>query len=143
MRADVPYCSCNTARGCVQISAYLNIFLLIVLFLQRGIARKWHATKTKMGYTRRMGENQIRQLRTIIKNNPSLLWYTNSYDQFDMGAIADAIYNYGSWENVPEYHHLVGMNTAKDIFQQLGNKRRNNLLPKVRHFFKLYYGRHT
>jgi len=90
-----------------------------------------------------MEEHQLRQLRTLVKSNPSLLWYTRAYDQLNEEAIAEAIYNYGSWETVAEYHHILGLPAAKDVFERLRKKRRTNLLPKTQHFFALYYGKHT
>lgn len=90
-----------------------------------------------------MGTDQIQQLRSIIKQHPALMWDTGAYDTLDAEAIAEAIYNYGSWENVVEYHRLLGIETAKGLFNQLTNKRRSNLHPKVRYFFGQYYGRHT
>lgn len=90
-----------------------------------------------------MGDDQIQQLRNIIKHNPALMWDTASYDTLDGEAIAEAIYNFGSWEHVKEYHRLLGIETAKGIFLHLTNKRRSNLHPKVQYFFRQYYERHV
>ena len=90
-----------------------------------------------------MGEDRIEELRAIIKKNPSLLWYTRAYDGLNAEAVAEAIYNYGSWENVLEYHRLLGIKTASELFGQLRDKPRTNLFPKTRHFFEAYYERHA
>jgi hypothetical protein len=90
-----------------------------------------------------MKTDQMRQLQNIIKQHPALMWDTKAYDVLDEEAIAEAIYNYGSWENVMEYHRLVGTETARNIFGQLTNKKRCNLLPKVQNYFKMYYDRHA
>lgn len=103
----------------------------------------WNERQKKTGYTEHMGEDQIRQLRAIIKKSPSLLWYTRAYDNLNAEAVAEAIYNYGSWENVVQYHRLLGIKTAREIFRLLRDKPRTNLFPKVRYFFEAYYGRHA
>jgi hypothetical protein len=90
-----------------------------------------------------MGADQVQQLQHLVKQHPALMWDTHAYDTLDAEAIAEAIYNYGSWENVMEYHRLLGIETAKGIFGQLTNKKRCNLRPQARYFFQQYYDRHT
>lgn len=90
-----------------------------------------------------MGEDKVQQLRGIVKQHPAIMWGSNAYDTFDADAVAEAIYNYGSWEDVTEYHRVVGLKTAGEIFERLTNKRRCNLSPKVRFFFQHYYEKHT
>lgn len=90
-----------------------------------------------------MGGDRIQQLRSIIKHHPALMWDTIAYDTLDEEAIAEAIYNYGSWENILAYHRVVGLKTAKRIFSRLRDKPRSNLFPKTRNFFEQYYGRHA
>jgi hypothetical protein len=90
-----------------------------------------------------METGQVRQLQNIIKQHPVLMWDTGAYDTLDAEAIAEAIYNYGSWENVTEYHRLLGTEAAELLFKRLTNKKRCNIHPKVRYFFMHYYGRHV
>lgn len=86
-----------------------------------------------------MGTDQVRQLQNIVKQHPALMWDTNAYSALDEEAIAEAIYNYGSWGDILEYHRVVGLKTAKRIFCRLRDKPRSNLFPKTRNFFEQYY----
>lgn len=90
-----------------------------------------------------MGTGQVRRLQNIVRQHPALMWDTKAYDTLDAEAIAEALYNYGSWEDVTEYHRVVGLKTAKRIFCRLRDKPRSNLFPKTRNFFEKYYDRHA
>ncbi len=70
------------------------------------------------------------------------MWSSNAFSALDVEAMAEAIYNYGSWEDVLEYHRILGIKTAEEVFGRLANKGRCNLSPKVRYFFRKYYDRH-
>ena len=77
--------------------------------------------------------------RDIIRNNPSLIWYTKSYDQLDIRSITEAILNYGTWNEFKNLSKIIGVNTLAQIFTSLDSMPRNNLLPKARNYFKLYF----
>ena len=53
----------------------------------------------------------LNKARNIIRHNPGLIWYTDSYDHLSAKAIAEAILNYGSWENFQELRTLLGTKT--------------------------------
>jgi len=90
-----------------------------------------------------MAPKQLVQLGHLVKTNPSLIWYTKSYGQLDAEVITEAILNHGSWQEVNQLNQILGFNTASQIFQKLNSSPRNNLHPLTRHFFTLYYARHS
>lgn len=89
-----------------------------------------------------MNQDQIVHLKNIIQKNPFLIWYTHDYNSLNEEAIAEALYNYGSWNTILELHKTVGLSYAKNLFYTLKNKPRSNLRPIVRNYFTLYYDRH-
>ena len=90
-----------------------------------------------------MNPTQLSQLRRLIKANPALIWYTKNYDQLDAAAITEAVLNHGSWAEVSQLNQIIGIDTASQIFSQLNSSPRSNLHPLTRHFFSLYYARHS
>jgi len=85
----------------------------------------------------------LNKARNIIRHNPGLIWYTKSYDQLDIRSIAEAILNYGTWAEFKNLSKIIGVNALARVFASLDSMPRNNLLPKVRSYFKLYFKRHA
>ena len=90
-----------------------------------------------------MTQDHLSLLRAIIKRKPALVWHTKAYDALNEEAIAEAVYNYGSWGDVSELHKAVGVPAASALFQALAQKPRSNLRPAVRNYFSLYYDKHV
>ena len=85
----------------------------------------------------------LNKARNIIRHNPGLIWYTKSYDQLDIRSITEAILNYGTWDEFKNLSKIIGVNALARVFASLDSMPRNNLLPKVRSYFKLYFKRHA
>lgn len=85
----------------------------------------------------------LNKARKIIRHNPSLIWYTKSYDQLDIRSITEAVLNYGTWGEFKNLSKIIGLNVLAQVFASLDSMPRNNLLPKVRSYFKLYFKRYA
>lgn len=88
-------------------------------------------------------KSSLSNLQNLIKSKPYLVWNTKDYGMLDEEAIAEAILNYGSWEDVKTYHNIVGLPRAKEIFDALTTKKRSNIKPRVYRYFSLYYKKHA
>ena len=88
-------------------------------------------------------DKKLDKARDIIRNDPSLIWYTKSYDQLDIRSITEAVLNYGTWSEFKKLSKITGINALARAFTFLDSMPRNNLLPKARNYFKLYFKRHT
>jgi len=88
-------------------------------------------------------DKKLDRARDIIRNDPSLIWYTKSYDQLDIRSITEAVLNYGTWNEFKKLSKIIGINALARVFTFLDSMSRNNLLPKARNYFKLYFKRHT
>ncbi|MBU1322457.1 hypothetical protein KKE75_00155 [Patescibacteria group bacterium] len=85
----------------------------------------------------------LNKARNIIRHNPGLIWYTKSYDQLDIRSVAEAVLNYGTWDEFKNLSKIIGVNALARVFASLDSMPRNNLLPKVRSYFKLYFKHHA
>lgn len=88
-------------------------------------------------------DKKLDRARDIIRNNPGLIWYTTGYENLSAEAIAEAILNYGSWENFQELQNLLGIKTLAKIFQQLVRKKRSNLHPLAKNYFNNYFAKYA
>lgn len=77
-------------------------------------------------YNDSMHQIQLSYLQKMIEENPSLIWYTKNYTSLNDEAIAEALYNFGSWKTIQEFHKTVGLSQAKAIFYRLNTKQRPN-----------------
>ncbi len=85
----------------------------------------------------------LTKAQNIIRKNPSLIWHTKSYDQLDLKSISEAIFNYGTWQEFQTLEKITGRKKLAQTFKFLNNMPRNNLRPKIRHYFKLYFNHHA
>ena len=77
--------------------------------------------------------------QNLIRNNPSLVWYTKSYDELPIESIAEAVFNYGSWQEFLKLKEILGTNNLAQVFTKLDKMPRNNLLPIYRNYFRHYF----
>lgn len=90
-----------------------------------------------------MSDQQLAQAQSLIRQNPSLIWSTKSYDQLPIESIAEAIFNYGTWQEFVKLKDLLGLDNLAKIFTKLDAMPRNNLLPIYRNYFRHYFQHHV
>ena len=88
-------------------------------------------------------DKKLDRARDIIRDDPSLIWYTKSYDRLDIRSITEAVLNYGTWNEFKKLSKITGIKALAGVFTFLDGMPRNNLLPKARNYFRLYFKRHT
>lgn len=86
-----------------------------------------------------MTDKQLVSAQKLIRQKPSLAWSTRSYDQLPIESIAEAIFNYGSWQEFLRLKEILGIKTLARTFNKLDNMPRNNLLPIYRNYFRHYF----
>jgi len=84
-------------------------------------------------------DQQLISAQNLIRRNPPLIWYTKSYDQLQIESIAEAIFNYGTWQEFLQLKEILGIKNLAQIFTKLDNMSRNNLLPIYRNYFRHYF----
>lgn len=90
-----------------------------------------------------MTRARLKTMQDLIRRKPYLIWYTKSYDDLDIRSIAEAIYNYGSWEDLELLHQTITIPEAAKVFDELASARRCNLHKMVKNYFTLYYDRYA
>lgn len=90
-----------------------------------------------------MVDQQLILAQNLIRQNPSLIWYTKSYDQLPVESIVEAIFNYGSWKEFLQLKEILGIQNLAQTFKRLDNTPRSNLLPVYRNYFRDYFHRNA
>ena len=85
-----------------------------------------------------MTDQQLLSAQNLIQQNPSLAWSTKSYDQLPIEAVAEAIFNYGSWREFLQLQEILGIQSLARTFAKLDSMLWNNLLPIYRNYFRHY-----
>jgi hypothetical protein len=88
-------------------------------------------------------DEQLKSAQDIIRNDPSLIWYTKSYDTLDIRSVAEAVFNFGYKQQFDKIISILGMNKAAQVFDYLDQMPRNNLHPLYRNYYSLYFNRHA
>ena len=81
-----------------------------------------------------MSDQQLASVQNLISQNPSLIWYTKSYSKLPVESVAEAIFNYGTWQEFIKLKDILGLQNLAKIFAKLDSMSRNNLftnLPKL------------
>jgi len=86
-----------------------------------------------------MTNQRLVSAQNLIRQNPSLIWHTKSYDQLPIESIAEAIFNYGTWQEFLQLKKILGTQNLAQTFAKLDNMARNNLLPIYRNYFRHYF----
>lgn len=86
-----------------------------------------------------MSNQQLDSAQNLIRKNPSLIWYTKSYDELPIESVAEAIFNYGSWQEFLKLKEILGLQNLAQTFVKLDKMPRNNLLPIYRNYFRHYF----
>lgn len=86
---------------------------------------------------------QINSIHDLISQKPYLAWYVKDVSQLSAQSILEHVLNYGSWEDVQTFIQLYGIKQTAQLFEQLHTSTRQNLLPEINHYFRLYFAAHV
>ena len=84
-----------------------------------------------------------KDLIQFAKKTPSLFWSTKSYGKLSAEVILENTLNYGDWEDVQKIFKIMGLSNASKVFDKIANKKRMNLRPSIKHYFKLYFEKYA
>lgn len=90
-----------------------------------------------------MVDQELVSAQNLIRQNPSLIWYSKSYDELPIDSIAEAIFNYGTWQEFLQLKKILGTQNLAKTFVKLDSMSRNNLLPIYRNYFRHYFNRYA
>lgn len=90
-----------------------------------------------------MDATALTEARNIIRQNPYLIWHTQDYDQLNIEAIAEAIFNYGSWDQFQKLCSILGVVELGKIFFSLNSQSRCNLHKLAQNYFSLYFAKYA
>jgi hypothetical protein len=83
--------------------------------------------------------------QNFIQKHSDLFWSVSlsKKEQISETLLVETILNYGSLEDTKELLELLGTEKTALIFSENVNKTRNNYLPIVENYFRLYFNRHA
>jgi len=86
---------------------------------------------------------QLEAARDIIRQDPSLIWYTKSYDTLDIRSVVEAVLNYGTWQQTQDLIRILGMDQTAELFAWHNSRPRSNLHKLARNYYLHYFTRHA
>ena len=86
-----------------------------------------------------MQDSHDHNLKKIIQDDPSLVWYTDSTLNLNDKSIFEHVLNYGTWGQVQEVLKTIGLREAYNLYKSMVDKPRSNIKPRVKHYFDLYF----
>lgn len=85
----------------------------------------------------------MKKLNKFIEKRPYLIWYTKNYNNLSQEAIVEAVLNYGNFDDFKKILKILGIKKTARIFKKEVNKKRSNLRPEVKNYFKLYFKKYA
>ncbi len=82
-------------------------------------------------------------IHTFIKKRPYLIWYTKNYKGLSPEAVVEATLNYGDWNDVQKLIGILGIQKTAAVFKKQTRQKRCNYHKKSKHYFSLYFKKHT
>lgn len=90
-----------------------------------------------------ISKDQLKSAQDIIRQDPSLIWYTKSYDTLDIRSVVEAVLNYGTWEQTQHLIIILGMDKTAEIFAWHNAQPRSNLHKLARNYYSHYFDRYA
>jgi hypothetical protein len=90
-----------------------------------------------------MNEDQLNQARDIIRQDPSLIWYTKDYDHLDIRSVVEAVLNFGTKEQFEKLTKILSVDTTASVFHELDSMPRSNLHPLYLNYYSLYFAKYA
>lgn len=88
-------------------------------------------------------DEQLKSSQNIIRDDPSLIWYTKSYETLDIRSVVEALLNYGTWEQTQKLINILGMDKTAQLFAWHNSQPRSNLHKLARNYYSLYFDRYA
>lgn len=85
----------------------------------------------------------MKAINNLIKKRPYLVWHTKNYEHLSAEAIVEAVLNYGSFDDFKKLLKILGIKKTAEIFKKAAGKKRSNLRPEVRNYFRLYFNKYA
>jgi len=85
----------------------------------------------------------MKMLNNFIKKRPYLIWHTKDYGNLSQEAIVEAVLNYGNFNDFKKVLKIIGIKKTAKIFKKEADKKRTNLRPEVKNYFKLYFKKYA
>lgn len=85
-------------------------------------------------------------IHDFIKKRPHLIWWVKDYDKLNAEAIVEATLNYGDWSDVQTLIKILGLKKVAKIFRAKSKPSkmgRQNYLPEVINYFRLYFQKYA
>ena len=85
-------------------------------------------------------------IHDFIKERKYLIWWVKDYDKLKAESIVEATLNYGNWDDVQLLIKILGIKKVAEIFREKSKPSavgRQNYNLKTKHFFTLFFDRHT
>ena len=89
--------------------------------------------------------NRSEDLLNFIQQNAHLFWYTpkEKIGEISDELLLEQLLNFAELPVIREYFSIVGIAGAKDIFQNLKGRQKQNIYPEIYHLFSEYFKRNA
>jgi len=88
-------------------------------------------------------KDQLKAAQDIIRHDPSLIWYTKSYDTLDIRSVVEAVLNFGTWKQTQHLIKILGMDKVAQLFAWHNTQSRSNLHKLARNYYSHYFARYA
>ncbi|MBI2439471.1 MAG: hypothetical protein HYV45_02635 [Candidatus Moranbacteria bacterium] len=82
-------------------------------------------------------------LHQFIQSRSHLVWYAGNLEHLSEDSIVEHTLNYGTWKDVQELIHILGVKRVALDFHQKASLPRTNYRPEIKNFFQLYFDHHA
>jgi hypothetical protein len=79
----------------------------------------------------------------FAKKRPHLFWHISDLSGLSEEAIIEAVLNYGNFSDVKKMINILGIKQAANLFYRQAKRKRCNLRPEVKNYFKLYFDKYA
>jgi len=88
---------------------------------------------------------RTQELKDFINEHQALFWYSpgNKSENVSDELLVESALNYGTMDEIRNLFNIIGLQNAAMIFKNMNGRKKLNIYPEIRNYFKLYFNRYA
>jgi len=88
---------------------------------------------------------RTQELKDFINEHPAFFWYSpgDKGETVSDELLVESVLNYGTMEEIRNFFNIMGLQNAATVFKNMKGRKKLNIYPEIRNYFKLYFNRYA
>lgn len=79
----------------------------------------------------------------FLKKRPYIIWFVYDYKNISLESFVENTLNNGNFKDIKEMFNILDIKNTSLIFNKISIKKRSNIKPEIKNYFKLYFDKYA